>query len=90
VKGIYTFLRDVKSNRQDFIFFVDRLATFLIEKAMEHLPYRPKTITTPVDVDCTGKELDVKVRQFTEGIDSLIFNSRLRTSAASQSYARTS
>ncbi|KAJ8588445.1 P-loop containing nucleoside triphosphate hydrolase protein [Rhizopogon salebrosus TDB-379] len=60
LKGIYTFLRDVKSNRQDFIFFVDRLATFLIEKAMEHLPYRPKTITTPVDVDCTGKELDVK------------------------------
>lgn len=60
LKGIYTVLRDVTSNRQDFIFFVDRLATFLIEKSMEHLPHRPKTVTTPVGVDCTGKELDVK------------------------------
>jgi uridine kinase len=60
LKGIYTILRDGTSNRQDFIFFVDRLATFLIEKAMEHLPHRSKTITTPVEVDCTGKELDVK------------------------------
>ncbi|KAG0696208.1 armadillo beta-catenin plakoglobin [Suillus ampliporus] len=60
LKGMYTILRDGASNRQDFIFFVDRLATFLIEKAMEHLPYRPKTVTTPTGVDCTGKELDVK------------------------------
>lgn len=60
LKGIYTILRDGTSSRQDFIFFVDRLATFLIEKAMEHLPHRPKTVTTPTGVDCTGKELDVK------------------------------
>ncbi|KAG1883416.1 armadillo beta-catenin plakoglobin [Suillus subluteus] len=60
IRGIYTILRDGTSNRQDFIFFVDRLATFLIEKAMEHLPHRPKTVTTPTEVDCTGKELDVK------------------------------
>ncbi|KAG1729668.1 uridine kinase family-domain-containing protein [Suillus paluster] len=60
LKGMYTVLRDGASNRQDFIFFVDRLATFLIEKAMEHLPYRPKTVTTPTGVDCAGKELDVK------------------------------
>ncbi|KAG1895400.1 armadillo beta-catenin plakoglobin [Suillus fuscotomentosus] len=60
LKGIYTILRDEASNRQDFIFFVDRLATFLIEKAMEHLPHRPKTVTTPIGLDCTGKELDVK------------------------------
>lgn len=60
LKGIYTILRDGTSSRQDFIFFVDRLATFLIEKAMEHLPHRPKTVATPVGVDCTGRELDVK------------------------------
>ncbi|KAH7909494.1 armadillo beta-catenin plakoglobin [Hygrophoropsis aurantiaca] len=60
LKGIYTILRDETTNRQDFIFFVDRLATFLIEKAMEHLPYRPKTIVTPVGEECVGKELDVK------------------------------
>lgn len=61
-QGIYTILRDESATRQDFIFFVDRLATFLMEKAMEQLPYRPKTITTPVDATTTGKELDAKVR----------------------------
>ncbi|KAG1895494.1 armadillo beta-catenin plakoglobin [Suillus fuscotomentosus] len=68
LKGIYTILRDEASNRQDFIFFVDRLATFLIEKAMEHLPHRPKTVTTPIGLDCTGKELDVKVDHFAENL----------------------
>lgn len=33
---------------------------------MEHLPHRPKTVTTPVGLDCTGKELDIKVRHFAE------------------------
>jgi len=66
-KGIYTILRDDKTTRQDFIFFVDRLSTFLIEKAMEHLPYRPKAITTPTNAEYAGKELDVKVRWFAEG-----------------------
>ncbi|KIM80473.1 hypothetical protein PILCRDRAFT_9652 [Piloderma croceum F 1598] len=60
LKGIYTILRDESATRQDFIFFVDRLATFLMEKAMEQLPYRPKTVTTPVDATTTGKELDAK------------------------------
>lgn len=60
LKGMYTILRDATSNRQDFIFFVDRLATFLIEKAMEHLPHKSKTVTTPTGVDYVGKELDIK------------------------------
>ncbi|KAG6335669.1 hypothetical protein ID866_3427 [Astraeus odoratus] len=58
--GIYTILRDEKSSRQDFIFFVDRLATLLIEKAMDLLPHRPKVVTTPIDTECHGKELDIK------------------------------
>lgn len=61
VQGIYTKLRDESTERRDFIFFVDRLATILVEKAMEQLPYRPKTITTPVGEQTTGKELDAKV-----------------------------
>lgn len=61
-QGIYTILRDQSASRQDFIFFVDRLATFLMEKATEQLPYRSKTITTPVGVTATGKVLDAKVR----------------------------
>lgn len=60
LQGIYTVLRDESTSRQDFIFFVDRLATLLIEKAMELLPYRTKVVTTPTDTECSGKELDVK------------------------------
>jgi len=61
-QGIYTILRDETTPRQDFIFFVDRLATFLAEKAMELLPYRDKVVTTPTETESSGKELDVKVR----------------------------
>lgn len=59
-QGIYTILRDETTPRQDFIFFVDRLATFLVEKAMELLPYRTKVIITPTEAETSGKELDVK------------------------------
>ncbi|KAI0078825.1 armadillo/beta-catenin/plakoglobin [Panus rudis PR-1116 ss-1] len=57
LKGIYTILRDKSTPREDFIFFTDRLATFLMEKAIEHLPYRPKIVTTPVGEEYAGKEL---------------------------------
>ncbi|KAI0322588.1 armadillo/beta-catenin/plakoglobin [Amylostereum chailletii] len=58
--GIYTILRDATTNKQDFIFFVDRLATVLVEKAMEKLPYREKTVMTPVGVESKGKTIDAE------------------------------
>lgn len=61
VQGIYTVLRDRTSTRQDFIFFTDRLATLLVERAMEKLPYREVTIETPVGVQSKGKTIDVEV-----------------------------
>ncbi|KAI0264485.1 armadillo/beta-catenin/plakoglobin [Gloeopeniophorella convolvens] len=60
LRGIYTVLRDRTSSRQDFIFFVDRLATLLIEKAMEKLPYKAVTIETPVGVQTKGKAIDTE------------------------------
>ena len=62
LQGIYSILRNKETSRSDFIFFVDRLATFISEKALEHLPYKPKTVVTPVGVEYHGKELDAKVR----------------------------
>ncbi|KZT29873.1 armadillo/beta-catenin/plakoglobin [Neolentinus lepideus HHB14362 ss-1] len=58
LKGIYTILRDEATAKQDFIFFVDRLATLLIEAAVELLPFRPRSIETPCGVEAPGKELD--------------------------------
>jgi uridine kinase len=57
-----TILRDITTSRQDFVFFVDRLATLLVENALGVLPYRPKTVTSPVGVDYEGKGFATSVR----------------------------
>ena len=57
-------MRDRTTSREDFIFFTDRLSTFLSEKAMEFLPYQTKTVTTPVSATYAGKQLAVDVRVF--------------------------
>jgi len=61
LKGIYTALRDKTTSRQDFIFFVERLATFLMEKALEHLPTHQKTVVTPTEMEYVGREYSVSV-----------------------------
>lgn len=58
-------MRDTTTKKEDFIFFCDRLATLLVEKAMEQLPFRPRTVVTPVGIEAKGKELDVEVRTAT-------------------------
>ncbi|KZT07622.1 armadillo/beta-catenin/plakoglobin [Laetiporus sulphureus 93-53] len=60
LQGILTVLRDRTTRRGDFIFFLDRLATLLVEKATELLPYRPKTVVTPVEVESHGKQLNAE------------------------------
>ena len=42
-------------------FFSDRLSTFLVEKAMEKLPYRDRIVETSVGVKAVGKEIDAEV-----------------------------
>ena len=49
-----TILRDQKTPRGDFIFYADRLSTLIVEKALELIPHRPKTVRTPVGIDYTG------------------------------------
>ena len=56
-----TIIRDVRSSRQDFIFFVDRMATLLVEKALEVLPCSSKSVVTPVGVEYFGKKVDASV-----------------------------
>ena len=56
-----TILRDRTTSREDFIFFTDRLATILVEKAMELLPHATQAVITPVEASYVGKKLDVNV-----------------------------
>ncbi|KAF5327151.1 hypothetical protein D9619_004898 [Psilocybe cf. subviscida] len=57
MQGTFTILRNRETTKQDFVFFADRLATLLVEYALQHLPYSPHTVTTPVGVDADGKKL---------------------------------
>jgi uracil phosphoribosyltransferase len=61
-KGILTILRDHSTSREDFIFFVDRLSTFLMEKSMIFLPYHRQTVVTPIGVTASGQKLSADVR----------------------------
>ncbi|EIW68410.1 hypothetical protein TREMEDRAFT_32135 [Tremella mesenterica DSM 1558] len=52
--GIMTILRDEETERGDFIFYTDRLATLVVEKALTLTPFQPTTITTPLGVEYHG------------------------------------
>ena len=60
-QGILTILRSKDTSRQDFIFFCDRLATILVENALQYLPYSPVTVITPIGSEAAGHRSDAKV-----------------------------
>ncbi|KAJ7066975.1 armadillo/beta-catenin/plakoglobin [Mycena amicta] len=45
---------------KDFIFFVDRLSTLLVEHALQFLPYATKSVTTPTEAAFVGKVMSAK------------------------------
>ncbi|KAF9985684.1 Uridine-cytidine kinase-like 1, partial [Modicella reniformis] len=47
VVGMHTIIRDIDASRHDFIFYADRLATLVIERALNELPYEDRIVTTP-------------------------------------------
>ncbi|EIE82575.1 hypothetical protein RO3G_07280 [Rhizopus delemar RA 99-880] len=49
IKGIHTILRDCKTERDEFVFYADRLAVLLMEYAINLLPSVPLTVTTPIN-----------------------------------------
>lgn len=57
MQGTLTILRNKDTTKQDFVFFADRLATLLVEHALQHLPYDSHTVTTPVGVEAKGKKI---------------------------------
>ncbi|CAD6574002.1 MAG: Uridine kinase [Tremellales sp. Tagirdzhanova-0007] len=54
--GIMTILRDQNTERGDFIFYADRLSTLVVEKALELIPYRDKTVKAPTGASFQGFE----------------------------------
>jgi len=88
LQGIFTILRDKTTSRQNFIFFTDRLSTLLVEHALQHLPYLPKNVITPIGVEARGKKLDAQVWIFDSACKTW-GSSSWSTSVESLSCART-
>lgn len=54
IQGINTLLQNPDTSAEDFIFYFDRLAAILIEKAVSLQPYDPVTVTTPQGTKYSG------------------------------------
>ncbi|KAJ9109977.1 hypothetical protein QFC20_003177 [Naganishia adeliensis] len=57
LRGILTILRDKETDRSSFIFYADRLSSLVVERSLRLLPYKEKTVTTPVGLEATGQEM---------------------------------
>lgn len=54
VRGINTMLLDPDTNREDFIFYFDRLVSLMVETATTCVPFTNITVSTPTDASYTG------------------------------------
>ncbi|QDS73536.1 hypothetical protein FKW77_009642 [Venturia effusa] len=54
IMGMNTLLMDPTTNREDFIFYFDRIASLLVERATEHWPSEATQILTPQHYRYTG------------------------------------
>ena len=61
VKGMATILRDVTTQQVDFVFYLDRLAALLLEKALEFHNFNPVKVKTPQNYIYSGLESAGKV-----------------------------
>jgi hypothetical protein len=52
--ALMTVIRDVKTGREDFVFFSDRIIRLLVEEALNHVSFVEKTVQTPTGSDFTG------------------------------------
>jgi len=54
VRGIHTLLMDPGTDREDFIFYFDRLAALLVETAVDVMPFKSAEVTTPQNYTYAG------------------------------------
>jgi len=54
IKELQTILRDVKTERGDFVFCADRLIRLVVEEGLNQLPYSKLTIITPTGHEYEG------------------------------------
>jgi uracil phosphoribosyltransferase len=54
MKSVMTVVRDSTTNREDFVFYADRLVRFVVEEGLSLCPYKEVKIKTNTDSEYTG------------------------------------
>jgi hypothetical protein len=54
MKAVMTVIRSTNVNREDFVFFADRIVRNVVEEGLSYVPFVPVTIRTPTDADYLG------------------------------------
>ncbi|EFA76807.1 uridine kinase [Heterostelium album PN500] len=58
VRALLSILRNKNTDVGNFVFYSDRLVNMIIEEALTHLPFKEKTVVTPVGTEYKGVEPD--------------------------------
>ena len=61
IRGMHTILRDRTTNKNDFVFYADRLNRLIVEAGLGHLPFHEKQVTTPTGAPYVGVEFARKL-----------------------------
>ena len=61
LKTLYSIIRDKKTNREDFIFYSDRIIRLLVEEGLNYLPIKQKKIKTLTGSNFSGFEFKGEV-----------------------------
>ncbi|KAI8466809.1 MAG: putative uracil phosphoribosyl transferase [Monoraphidium minutum] len=56
IRGMHTILRDRTTNKNDFVFYADRLNRLIVEAGLGHLPFIEKQVETPTGSRYVGVE----------------------------------
>ncbi|KAH8086427.1 putative uracil phosphoribosyltransferase 1 [Filobasidium floriforme] len=61
LQALLTIIRDVKTQRGEFVFTSDRIIRLLVEEGLNHLPVVSHTVTTPLGIEYQGVSFQGKI-----------------------------
>ncbi|XP_022654250.1 uracil phosphoribosyltransferase homolog isoform X3 [Varroa destructor] len=53
-RELQTIIREKNTSRGDFVFYADRLIRMVVEEGLNHFPYTPQTVITPIGAPYEG------------------------------------
>ncbi|KAK9386122.1 uracil phosphoribosyltransferase-domain-containing protein [Lipomyces mesembrius] len=59
--ALYTIIRDIKTQRADFVFYSNRIIRILVEEGLNHLPVQATSVSTPTDLTYKGLKFEGKI-----------------------------